>query len=140
MSLLVSGCEIPRSVIKIKQPPPSDKKHDFGVCVKPLYRHRSDSFAPLFIEWMETLRMFGVHQVHIYNCSLTLSKSVQRVFDYYIKLGALVVRQFQTPFESEEKDPQHGYTCVGLQHKAALSDCLYHNMNKFPLYLNARSR
>ena len=131
MSFTILNCEIPVNAIQVLTPPAATETHDFGVCVKPLYRHRNDSYIPLFIEWIETLLMFGVTQFHIYNCSLTLSPGMQRVFNHYINSGILVVQQFPTPFVREELDTQNGYTCVGPQHKAALSDCLYRNMNKF---------
>ena len=75
--------------------------------------------------------MFGVNQLHTYNCSLTLSHKMKRVFDYNINLGVLVVHQFQTPFTLIDKDPQNGYTRVGIQQRAAFSYSVYENINRF---------
>ena len=59
-----------------------------GVCMAPQYGKVSDLDAPFFVQWMESLLLFGVSHVHMFNLTLRdkgESMIVSKVIDYNSK-------------------------------------------------------
>ena len=84
--------------------------------------------APLFIEWFELHRMFGVTDFTLYNATAQLSADVQRVFDYYTKRGLLQLHQIQPPDFARHVKNRYA---ADLGMRLALNDCMYRNMYRY---------
>lgn len=65
---------------------------NFSVCVQPLYGNMNKSDLSYFVEWIESYRLFGVSEFHIYNESLQLSKDLENILRYY--KGVVFMHQF----------------------------------------------
>ena len=75
------------------------------------------------MEWIELLRLFGVHKITIYNNSL--SAEAVRVLQYYDATGFVELRQVHS-FLSEL-----GELTIHLLMSPVINDCMYRNMYKY---------
>ena len=104
--------------------------HEVGLCLAAavMFGSFTAEAAPLFIEWFELHRMFGVTEFTLYNATAQLSADVQRVFDYYTKRGLLQLHQIQPPDFARHVKNRYA---ADLGMRLALNDCMYRNMYRY---------
>ena len=106
----------------------------------PQYGKVSDSDATFFVQWMESLLLFGVSYVHMFNLTLRDkgdSMFISKAIDYYKTTGSLSFESISLPFET--KAPPGGkieYNAAETLRMIASNDCLYRNMDTYDYILH----
>ena len=75
--------------VVIPRPRDPDNPQMIGNCMQSLYGNFSDAFAFMFVNWMETLWLYGVSEVTVNLNNFTNNPLGERVFKYYQRHGKL---------------------------------------------------
>lgn len=98
------------------------------LCVGCLYGFMDEREARAMVEWVETNVMFGISEIHLYNCSLWPSDSIRRVMDYYVGLNILHIIWFPPPVS--DWLPEEFFPATGLSSKVGINHCLLMNSKR----------
>ena len=98
----------------------SDENVRIGVCVSPMYGKINLSNL---IQFLELLKLQGVHHMIVYK--MTISKSVQVLFDYYQSKGDITVVNWRLPSFVQINQIWYNGQILMIQ------DCLYKMMGNF---------
>ena len=107
-------------------------EHKLGLCVPLSYGHFSDGHAVRFIEWMETLVMFGVTEFNIYNVSMTSTPAFKAVLNHYKHQNLLRVFETPPPISSQRLNRVRSlYNVSKMADLVILNECVTENMYRY---------
>lgn len=92
VSLVERECDKANNVLRVIYDKPEDQgeKQQFAVCVKGLDYPKED-FSERLVEWLEMLKLLGVHKVYMYE--LQVHPNISKVLDYYQRKGFIEVQK-----------------------------------------------
>ncbi|XP_033755229.1 beta-1,4-galactosyltransferase galt-1-like isoform X3 [Pecten maximus] len=126
VSLTTQRCENPSNFLPIQYP--EKQKWQFTVCVTPLNFRYSKAYE--LVEMIEMNRILGADHFVFYNYSTHVN--VDKVLQYYIKMGLVEVVQWHLPMRVDVWPKVKGHTTEihYFGQLGALNDCLYRNRYK----------
>ena len=105
----------------------------FGVCASNLYGKFTLNDTYLFINWMESLLMFGVKEVTMNNLSLSVEHTLTaRMFEHYTGSGVLKLQNYSTLMPDLTIKPRftNRGDDLGAQN-AVINKCLHDNRLRY---------
>jgi Glycosyltransferase family 92 len=122
VSLTAEPCDDAENRLKIlDNQPPNGVKQKFGICTKQL-KYGGREFIARFIEWVQMLRLLGVHKIHL-NMAGPVHPEMEKVLTYYEKQDFIEWVRYQDPSEIADHrmfSSQHRYLQMLI-----LNDCFY---------------
>ena len=135
VSLAQHACAAPvRNYVALTYPRPPAASggvahRDIGVCVASLYGSMNATDVPYLVSWMEALSVYGVIEVNLNNALMKLDASVQRVLDYYVTRGRLLLTHYpviHATWTASEQDQATEST-----NRMHVGDCFFRNIKRY---------
>ena len=121
VSLSLRPCTHSSSLLPVVQPDKARSgpfEQEVGICVPASMKQLNNPHR--IVEWVETNRMFGVSEIHVYYNSL--QHEVKRVLEHYQNEGFMHLHYHPLPFDVVEDDSFRSSSLISI------NDCMYRNM------------
>lgn len=125
-------CDEPHTFVPLNIPERlSEKPRDVGICVKAIFGTLTRQNLTYVISWFETLRIYGVPQVHMYyDPSLKMDNIVERAFQYYTDSKFLKFEKLPNALFETDKPYVNIRISQSVVHPS-INDCFLRNLHKF---------
>ena len=132
-SLVTRICDKPTIYTKIVYPQKNEVPYnrEIGLCVHPIFRTLRKSDVPYIVNWIETLKLFGVREISLSNTSAQLKEDlIKSVFKYYVDSGVLKLTQYPVILPEIEAINNRKAGWISMKQMAVL-DCVYRNIKRY---------
>ena len=136
-SLMHAPCVSPKTFLSLVVPEKLEKpSQEIGLCVKAIWGNYTSENAPYFVNWMESLKLFGLKKVYMYTSGLNLQDDVIRnVFNHYVTSGFLSTEFLSNNLYETDTVYMDKHISQALV-LTVVNDCLYRNMHKYQFLLH----